>query len=78
MIEPRRTQTTVADGLIAEEVSHLWEPWMRHSDAVLEDAGLVEIVCQALSKRCKKSKTRGRKGTPGRCGVAVIGSDAHV
>ena len=74
MIEARRTQTTFADGLIAEEVSDLWEPWMRHSDAVLEDAGLVEIVCQALSKRCKKSKTRGRKGTPGLCGVAVIGS----
>jgi len=49
MIEARRTQTTVADGLIAEEVSDLWEPWMRHSDAVLEDAGLVEIVCRALS-----------------------------
>src|SRR6266700_981919 len=39
------------------------EPWMRHSDAVLEDEHLVEIVCQALSERCKKSKTRGRKGT---------------
>ena len=64
MIEARRTQTTFADGLIAEEVSDLWEPWMRHSDAVLEDAKLVEIVCQALSKRWKKSKTRGRKGTP--------------
>jgi IS5 family transposase len=64
MIEARRTQTTFADGLIAEEVSDLWEPWMRHSDAVLEDVELVEIVCQALSKRCKKSKTRGRKGTP--------------
>lgn len=64
MIEIRRAQTTFADGLIAEEVSDLWEPWMRHSDAVLEDEQLVEIVCQALSKRCKKSKTRGRKGTP--------------
>ena len=63
MIEARRTQTTFADGFIAEEVSE-WEPWMRHSDAVLEDVELVEIVCQALSKRCKKSKTRGRKGTP--------------
>jgi IS5 family transposase len=63
MIEIRRAQTTFADGLIAEEVSDLWEPWMRHSDAVLEDEHLVEIVCQALSERCKKSKTRGRKGT---------------
>jgi len=64
MIEARRAQTTFADGLIAEEVSDLWEPWMRHSDAILEDVELVEIVCQALSKRCRKSKTRGRKGTP--------------
>jgi IS5 family transposase len=64
MIETHRSQTTFADGLIAEEVSDLWEPWMRHSDAVLEDEQLVEIVRQALSKRCKKSKTRGRKGTP--------------
>lgn len=64
MIETHRAQTTFADGLIAEEVSDLWEPWMRHSDAVLEDERLVEIVRQALSKRCKKSKTRGRKGTP--------------
>jgi hypothetical protein len=64
MIEARRAQTTFADGLIAEEVSDLWEPWMRHSDAILEDVERVEIVCQALSKRCRKSKTRGRKGTP--------------
>ena len=64
MLETRRGQTTFADGLIAEEVSDLWEPWMRHSDAVLEDEQMVEIVCQALSKRCKKSKTRGRKGIP--------------
>jgi len=64
MIEARRAQTTFADGLIAEEVSDLWEPWMRHSDAVLEDEQLVEVVCQALSRRCQKSKTRGRKGTP--------------
>jgi IS5 family transposase len=55
---------TFADGLIAEEVADLWEPWMRHSDAPLEDEELVEIVRQALSKRCKKSQTRGRKGTP--------------
>ena len=64
MLETRRTQTTFADGLMAEEVCDLGEPWMRHSDAVLEDAQLVEIVRLALSKRCKKSKTRGRKGTP--------------
>ena len=35
MIETRRAQTTFADGLIVEEVSDLWEPWMRHTDAIL-------------------------------------------
>ncbi len=64
MIECRRAQRTFADGFIADEVTDLWEPWMRHSDAVLEDPQLVEIVQQALSKRYKKSKTRGRPGTP--------------
>jgi transposase, IS5 family len=64
MLEARRAQTTFADGLITEEVADLWEPWMRHSDAVLDDAELIEIVRQALCQRCKKSKTRGRKGTP--------------
>jgi IS5 family transposase len=64
MLERRRAQTSFADGLIAEEVADLWEPWMRRSDAILEDEELVEIVRVALSKLCKKSKTRGRKGTP--------------
>lgn len=64
MLEPRRQQRSFADGLIAEETADLWEPWLRHADALLEDAPLVEIVQQALSQRCKKSKTRGRKGTP--------------
>jgi len=63
MIEHRRPQTTFADGLIAEETSDLWEPWLRHTDALLEDEQLIGIVQQALSARCKKSKTRGRKGT---------------
>ena len=64
MRETRRAQTTFADGLIPEEVVDLWEPWMRHSDAVLEDEQLIEIVRRGLSQRCQKSKTRGRKGTP--------------
>jgi IS5 family transposase len=64
MLELRRRQRSFADGLIAEETAELWEPWLRHADVLLEDEQLVEIVKQALSRRCKKSKTRGRKGTP--------------
>lgn len=63
MIVPRRLQTNFGDGLIREEVSQLWEPWMLHADALLDDEKLLQLVQQALSARCRKSPTRGRPGT---------------
>jgi IS5 family transposase len=63
MIAARRLQRSFADGLIAEEVEDLWEPWMRHADEALNDDGLLDIVQRELSKRCTKSKTRGRPST---------------
>ena len=64
MIAARRLQRNFADGLIAEAVADLWEPWMRHADTALEDDALLLIIQQELAQRCKKSKTRGRKATP--------------
>ena len=64
MIAARRLQRHFADGFIAEAVEDLWEPWMRYADTALEDDALVLIIQQELAKRCKKSKTRGRKATP--------------
>lgn len=64
MIAARRLQRSFADGLIAEEVADLWEPWMRHADRVLEDDGLVTLIQQELGRRMRKSKRRGRPGTP--------------
>jgi transposase, IS5 family len=64
LIAARRLQRNFADGFIAEAVEDLWEPWMRHADTALEDDALLLIVQQELAKRCKKSKTRGRKATP--------------
>jgi IS5 family transposase len=64
VIAARRLQRNFADGFLAEAVEDLWEPWMRHADQVLEDDTLLLIVQQELAKRCKKSKTRGRKATP--------------
>ena len=63
MIAARRLQRSFADGFIAEEVKDLWEPWMRHADEALNDDRLLEIIQEELSKRCKKSKTRGRPST---------------
>jgi transposase, IS5 family len=62
VIQYRRSQLSFADGLIAEEVTDLWEPWMRHADEAIDDDQLLEIVHTALSQRCQKSKTRGRPG----------------
>ena len=64
MIATRRLQRSFADGFISEDVNDLWEPWMRHADQALNDDHLLEIVQRELSKRCKKSKTRGRPSTP--------------
>jgi hypothetical protein len=64
VIAARRLQRHFGDGFIAEAVEDLWEPWMRHADRALEDDTLLFIVQQELAKRCKKSKTRGRKATP--------------
>jgi IS5 family transposase len=65
MIELRRpAQYSLGDGLIYEQTSDLWEPWMRHADQALEDEELLRLIQQELMKRLKKSKTRGRKATP--------------
>src|ERR1035438_2487297 len=58
-----RSCRSFADGLIAEAVEDLWEPWMRYADQALEDETLLLIIQQELAKRCKKSKTRGRRAT---------------
>ena len=63
MIKTRRLQTSFADGWIAEEVADLYEPWMHQADRVLDDDKLLNLVEQELSKRIRKSKTRGRPGT---------------
>ena len=64
MIALRRLHRHFGHGFVAEAVEDLWEPWMRHADRALEDDTLLLLVQQELAKRCKKSKTRGRKATP--------------
>ena len=64
MIEVRRQQLSFGEGLIAEEVSQLREGWMAHADKLLDDEQLVSVVFEALCKRHRKSRTRGRLGAP--------------
>src|SRR5262245_58480876 len=64
MIEMRRAQLSLGDGLIAGEVSDLREDWMRYADEVLTDEQIVTLVYEALGRRHPKSRSRGRRGTP--------------
>jgi transposase, IS5 family len=64
VIEVRRAQLNLAEGLIAEEVGELWEDWMREVDQVLTDQELLGVVYEALARRWPQSRTRGRRGTP--------------
>jgi IS5 family transposase len=68
MIKTHRAQLDLSDefiaGFIAEQTEELWEPWMRQVDQALDDERLLEIIQDAWNRLCKKSKTRGRPGTP--------------
>ncbi len=62
MIEARRLQRSFGDGLIAEEIEDLQEPWMRHVNVVLQDDAIVSAVYQALAHRRPNSRSCGRPG----------------
>src|SRR6266699_1556779 len=72
MIATRRLQRSFADGFITEEVTDLWEPWMRQADQVLEDDALLTLIQQEMPKRLKKSKTRGRPGTTAEVALRML------
>jgi IS5 family transposase len=72
LIQHRRLQRSFADGLIAEQIGDLWEPWMRQIDDALNDEALLDLVQDALAKRCTKSKTRGRPATPAEVVLRVL------
>lgn len=64
MIRMRHDQPTLWEGLLAEEVADLWEPWMREVDEVLGDDQLVDAVYEAQGKRHLNSRRLGRPQTP--------------
>ena len=72
VIQHRRLQRSFADGLIAEQIGDLWEPWMRQADEALNDEVLLNLIQEALAKRCTKSKTRGRPATPAEVVLRVL------
>lgn len=72
MIKLRHQQPTVWEGLFAEEVAELWEPWMRAVDELLEDEELLDAVYDAQGKRHPQSRQRGRQQTPAEVALRML------
>ena len=72
MIRLRHQQRTVWEGLFAEEVTELWEPWMDAVDEWLEDEALLDAVYQAQGQRHRQSRTRGRQQTPAEVALRML------
>jgi IS5 family transposase len=72
VIKLRHEQPTVWEGLFAEEVAELWEPWMRVVDELLEDEELVDVVYDAQGKRHPQSRVRGRQQTPAEVALRML------
>ena len=63
MTRRRQSQKTLWEGIVAEDVRELWEPWMVAADKLLEDEELIERVYDAQGERHEHSRTRGRGQT---------------
>jgi IS5 family transposase len=64
VIQLRHQERSLWEGLFAQEVAELWEPWMRVVDELLEDKKLLDAVYEAQGRRHPQSRTRGRQQTP--------------
>jgi len=64
MTRRKQAQQTLWEGVVAEDVRSLWEPWMVEADRLLNDEELVDRVYEAQGKRHEQSQTRGRSQTP--------------
>lgn len=64
MTRRKQAQQTLWEGMVAEDVRSLWEPWMVEADHLLEDEELIDQVFEAQGKRHEYSATKGRSQTP--------------
>src|SRR5580692_1640273 len=64
MTRRKQTQQTLWEGVVAEDVRSLWEPWMVEADCLLNDDELIDRVYEAQGRRHEQSQTRGRSQTP--------------
>jgi IS5 family transposase len=64
MTRRKQAQQTLWEGVVAEDVRSLWEPWMVEADRLLNDEEFIDRVYEAQGKRHEQSQTRGRSQTP--------------
>ena len=72
MIQLRHQERSLWEGLFAEEVAELWEPWMCVVDELLEDEKLLDTVYEAQGKRHPQSRMRGRQQTPAEVALRML------
>ena len=63
MVRRAFVQRSLVEVLLPDS-DKLWDPALRAIDAVLMDDGLVDQVVEALGRRHRQSRRRGRLGTP--------------
>ncbi len=72
MTRRKQPQQTLWEGIVAEDVRSLWEPWMVEADKLLDDETLIDRVYEAQGKRHEKSQTRGRSQTPAETALRLL------
>jgi len=72
VIQLRHQQRSIWEGLFAEEVEKLWEPWMQAVDEWLEDEALLDAVYEAQGQRHPPSRKRGRPQTPAEVALRML------
>jgi transposase, IS5 family len=60
----QNAQQSLWEGMVAEDVRGLWEPWMVEADKLLDDESLIDTVYEAQGMRHKHRQSRGRSQTP--------------
>jgi IS5 family transposase len=72
MTRRKQAQQTLWEGIVAEDVRSLWEPWMVQADELLNDEALIDRVYEAQGKRHEKSQIRGRSQTPAEMALRLL------
>jgi IS5 family transposase len=72
MTRRKQPQQTLWEGIVAEDVKSLWEPWMMEADKLLDDEELIDRVYEAQAERHENSRTRGRSQTPAEMALRLL------